>query len=614
MPGICGLVNFNKENLVKETTLYSMTDSLKNLEEEKVEVAIDKNTGLGVCSMATEYHLAQDDKVFVIASGEPCPATGDSFAAAIDTLYKRYEEDCAEHIDGQFSFCIWDKRNNKLLIATDRFGTNVINYYHDNKRFIFASKIRTILKTGFFKPSIEKNAIYNYLVFSFVPTPQTIYKDIKKLPPGHILILHKEKVSIHKYWDIRYLENKDKGESYYCEKIRGTLEDSVRKRFDLTKDAGHIGAFLSGGLDSSTVSGMMKKINGGEVKTFSIGFGEKDYSEIEYVDIAARHFGLKSYKYFIKPDDLIRAIEVLVKEYDEPFGNSSAIAAYYCMKLAKESGVDIMLGGDGGDENFAGYERYVTDKIFSMYQHIPNFWRKNIIEPCLFNMPFKRSWLVTKARDYIDHSNIPNPERFFMYSLYSMYKRDEIFTEEFLRDIDAELPLKMINQCSAASNADNDLNRHMYLDTKLSLIDNDLAGKIGKIANILNITVRYPMLDTDLWNLGNEIPHYLKLKGLTKKYIFKNAFKDFLPQEIILKKKHGFGLPYAIWLRENKNIRRFTEEMLLDSKSAGRGYFKKGIFEQMLRSHDMEKTPYYGDMLWVFLMLEVWHREWIDGR
>jgi len=566
------------------------------------------NKKIEVGSLEPQNQLFSDNDIAAAAIGELFEPKSSFLAKTISDLYRQYGEDCVHKLEGQFNFCIWDKRNNKLIIATDRFGTSALHYYRNENCLIFASRIKDILKNNIFIPTINKTALYNYFSFTFIPTPDTIYNEINKLPPGYMLVIENGNVSLKKYWDIFYLKEGKRSEKYYVEKIRQGLEEAVRKRFDLQSEPGTIGAFLSGGLDSSTVSGIMKKISGQQIKTFSIGFEEAGYSELEYVDIAAKHFGLESHQYIVRPKDLLEAIKVLIKEYDEPFGNSSGIAAYYCMKLAKENGVNIMLGGDGGDENFAGYERYVTNKIYSYYQNFPRILRKGLIEPCLLNLPFR------KIKNYINHSNIPNPERFFMYELYPMRNRGEIFSDEFLGQIDQLATLKVLKDYYYAPETRAELNRLTYLDAKIGLIDNDLRNKIDKISRLVEVKARYPMLDTRLWELGAKIPENLKLKGHTKKYIYKKAFLDFLPKEIILKKKHGFGVPFALWLKNDKEIRSFTYERLLDSKAQKRGIFQKGFPEKILRLHDEEKTSYYGDIIWVFLMLEIWHNEWADNR
>lgn len=612
MPGICGYIDLDRGRPVESALMDSMAGSMGNTDAEKVRSVVHNGFGLGVSSTSAGPDIFDDDGISVAASGEAYNLKGAAFAEEIAALYRQHGEDCAGRIEGQFNFCIVDKKKKKTFIATDRFGTSAINYYADAGRFVFASKIRAVLKAIEHVPCIDRTAVYKYLVFSFVPTPQTIYEGIKKIPPGHILTLDGGRMTMRKYWDIPYEEGPRKGESYYAERIRGTICEAVRRRFGPEDERRHIGAFLSGGLDSSTICGMMRKISGGEVKVFSAGFSEDAYNEAEYIDIAAEHFGLKSYKYIVGPKDTIDAIKVLAGEYDEPFGNSSAVAAYYCMKLAKDNGVRILLGGDGGDENFAGYERYVTNKLYSAYHLFPGPLRRLVIEPLIFKSPLGGIAPFKKIRNYIEHSNMSMPERFVFYGLYSMYRRSEIFTPDFLNSIDPASPLKIVTEQYNSPDTGSELNRLMYYDSKSALIDNDLRGKIDKVSNILGVSVRYPMLDTDLWELGGQIGPGLKLKGLTKKYIFKKALRDFLPREIIQKKKHGFGLPFAVWLRENPEMRRYVEGVLLDPSANRLGYFKKDFFEKMLKLHDKEKSPYYGDLLWPFLMFEAWCRQWKD--
>ena len=613
MSGICGIINIDKRDTAQETLVSSMAASMRSMDGEESRMAMDGHAGLGVNARSAQDYLINDNDILVVATGEAYDQMPKPIAGTIAGLYRQYKEKCVEHLDGQFNFCVWDKREEKLILATDRFGTSALNYYYDGRYFIFASKIKALLKTSLFKASIDNNAIYNYCTFTFVPTPQTVYNEIKKMPPGHVIVLHNGEFGLHKYWDISYADGKNMGEKYYRDRILSELEGAVKRRFDPLKDTDHAGAFLSGGLDSSTVCGLMRKISDRAVKTFSIGFREKKYSETEYADIAAGYFGLKNHKYIIEPGELIGAIKILVKEYDEPFGNSSAIAAYYCMKMARDNGVDILLGGDGGDENFGGYDRYIFDKVYSIYQRFPILLRRSLIELFFFNKMTENIKIFRKFRSYIKLSNLPDPERFSFYELYPVYNRNEIFSADFLKTVDCNAPLEFMNTYYRSPSTKYHLNRLMYLDAKIGLIDNDLRGKIDRVSQVTGVSVRFPMLDNKLWELGATIPSYVKVKGFARKYIFKEALKDFLPKEIIAKKKHGFGVPYAVWLRNDPATRRFTEDMLLDPSALTRRYFQKDFFDKMLGLHDANTgTSYYGDMLWRFLMLEVWHREWTD--
>lgn len=615
MPGICGFINLDVKNFIKEPVVLSMLDSMRNLEEEKCRLAVERNVGLGIAACDIPARFISNSEILIVAVGEIYNMKAGCLTDTIADYYRKYNESCARYLEGQFNFCLWDKKQDKILLATDPFGTSTLNYYYDDKQFVFASQLQAILRSGVIKPSIDRTAIYNYLNFSYIPTPQTVYEGIKKLPAGCCVILSKGKIDIRRYWDIIYTntENKDRDAEYYAKEIFSTVEKSVKKCIDVCPDADKIGAFLSGGLDSSTVCGMVAKFLGNNrVKAFSIGFKEEGYSEIEYVRIAAKHFKLKHFEYYITPKEAIEAFKILAKVHEEPFGNTSSIAAYYCMKLAKEKDVQFIFGGDGGDENFAGYTKYVRNKIFLIYQHLPHLLRRSAIEPLVFHLPFKNSSLVMKAANYIKHSYVPDPERLFLYNFYAMYNSAHVFSEDFLNQINQQSPVNILNDIFNSAKTQDLLNKLLYLDTKLGLIDNDLRGKIDKISKLLGIKALYPLLDKPLWELAARIPSYLKLKGFQRKYIFKKAFADFLPNKIIRKKKHGFGLPYAVWLRNNRDMRTFTENILLDGTAYKRGYFKKGFFEKIISQNDIEPSPYYGDILSVFLMLELWHRQWVD--
>ncbi len=609
MAGICGITRLDGQMPPSGGMAEWIENLIGNRSAEYARTSASGLCAIGCSEPDPSDSLIDDGGIIVAAEGRIYDPAGSGPARTIAELYRRYGEGCAEKMDGDFSFCVWDREKSSLTISTGCFGAKSVYYYHGGGYFVFASKIKALLGAGIFSPSIDKDSLYKYCVFTFVPEPDTIYKEVKKLPAGHTLTVCNGKVSVRKYWDIHYVDGKSRGEEYYAAKIREEMENAVKKRFDPSADLGHTGAFLSGGLDSSVVAGLMRKIAGSEVKTFSVGFEEPRYSEIEYVNIAARHFGLKSYQYIVKPHELEPAVEALAGAYDEPFGNSSAIAAYYCMKMAADKGVKVLLGGDGGDENLGGYTRYVTDKIYGAYQHIPGFLRNMVLEPLVFKSPLRGTPLFIKAKNYIEHSNLPVPERFCFYELYSMRERSVVFSEDFLGEVDPLGPLKVLERYYGTSGTSHRLNRLTYLDSKVALIGNDISNKMGKVSGVVGVETRFPMLDRRLWDLGAVIPASLKVKGLTKKYIYKKAFGNFLPREIITKKKHGFGLPFAVWLREDRSVRKFAEGMLLDPGTAKRGYFRKGFFEDMLKAHDNEKTSYYGEVLWPFLMLEVWLRE-----
>lgn len=586
---------------VAEERLAVMMEAIMGPGDEAAAATASSGVDLGAVCRKGMKCFYRESGLAIVAYGESYDPQDGAMAEIVRDLYRRHGEDCVKHIEGQFSFCVWDDAQKKLLLAVDRFGTNAIYYYERGGLLIFGSRLKSVLGSGLFSASVDANAIYNYLTFTFVPTPRTAYNEVKKLPAGCIISARGSGIRIKRYWDVRYRPDYGRSEKYFCQSIPSIMEEAVRKRFDNVSERSRTGAFLSGGLDSSVVCGMMRKISGTDIKAFSVGFEEKDYNEIPYAEIVTEHFGLNLHRFIIKPTDLMPATEILLDSYDEPYGNPSAVAAYYCMKQAKEAGVDIMLSGDGGDENFAGYDRYQQDQAYSFYRAMPRALRKKVIEPFAGVIPIK------KLKNYISHANIPAPERFFFYNLYPMYERSAILSDDFLDKIDPFAPKRVLEGVYGESDAAEELSRFTYLDTKLALVDNDIQGKIENIAGILGVRARYPMIDTRLWEEGGRIPAALKVKGLQKKYIYKKAFTGFLPRVVINKKKHGFGMPLSIWFHKDPEVRKTIKDVLLDPCVHRRGIFRKGFFEKMLALYDSQKIGYYSNILWVFLMLELWY-------
>ncbi|HEU0046387.1 MAG TPA: asparagine synthase C-terminal domain-containing protein, partial [Nitrososphaera sp.] len=341
--------------------------------------------------------------------------------------------------------------------------------------------------------------------------------------------------------------------------------------------------------------------------SFSIGFQEDYFNEIEYARLAARRFQTEHHEYFVTPKDTAALIPRLVDAYDEPFGNASAVPTYYCAKLAREQGVDALLAGDGGDELFGGNTRYVTDKVFEVYHSVPQWLRHRCFEPILFGLPFPDRGMFSKARKYVRRSNIPQPQRYFSYNLLHMVDLPHLFTDDFLASLPGNPALSLAKHYYETAHANTMLNRLLNIDLKIILTDNDLR-KVTRMCDLANVQVRYPMLDQTLVEFSGTIPTNLKVKGFSKRYIFKEAFKNLLPPEILEKKKHGFGLPISPWLRESPCLRELARDTLLSQASLQRGYFQRTFLQNLFEFHRSDSTNFFGDNLWVFLMLELWHQ------
>ncbi len=531
-------------------------------------------------------------------------------AASLVDLYKREGSSFVKHLRGSFAVVLWDARLQKLILATDHFGTRPIYYWLGSNQIAFAPRISRLTTGREVRKVIEPNSLYFYLNHSFIPAPSTIYKDISRLEPGHTLEWKNRRGAVRRYWDMVYLEDPGLDEKSAARRLRDSLQDSVQfaLRSGLIR-TDEIGAFLSGGTDSSTLVGLMGQSRSSPIKSFSVGFHEEAYNEIYYARIAARHFNSMSHECFVRPEDALAAVSELSATFDEPFGNSSAIPTYFCLKMAKEAGVNVMFAGDGGDELFGGNERYITEKLFSIYQQIPRLIRCPL-DYGVELLPCRYPW--QKMKNYVRKANQVPTDRFFAYQLYFRDHAREFLTDDFRASLEMNFPIEVARRHYRRVGEVSPLNRLLYVDLKMAVADNDLF-KVNRTAERFGIQIRYPYLDPRVGMVSGQIPANLKLKGWSKRYIFKRAFADLLPAEILVKKKHGFGLPTGEWLRRHAGFKDLARSLLLDSRSLQRGYFQRPAIEGLLKSHNEERSGYYGAHIWNFMMLELWHRTHADS-
>jgi asparagine synthase (glutamine-hydrolysing) len=549
---------------------------------------------------------------FVAPASAPAANGGPRGAGAeIIELYRRHGAEFIERLRGSFAVALWDAQEKRLLLGTDHFGTRPIYYWTGRNHIAFAPRIGHLADGGGIAGEIDRDSIFFYLNHSFIPAPFTVYKGMRRLEPGQLLVWQDGRSSIRQYWDMAYAEDTRADEAALAAGLRSAVEDSVR--FSLSAGApaqrDRLGAFLSGGTDSSALVGWLGRLGPSPVKSFSVGFQEAAYNEIHYARVAARHFGSEAHEYFVRPDEALDAMPKLGAAYDEPFGNSSAVPTYFCLRTARHSGVDVMFAGDGGDELFGGNERYITEKIFTLYQAVPRPLRA-VIDRSAELVPGFYPW--RKVKNYVRKANLPAVDRFFAYQLYFRDHAAEYLTDDFRRSVDLDIPLAVPQRHYQRAGDIAPLNRLLYLDLKLAVSDNDLF-KVNRMAEINGIEVRYPYLDPQVGIFSGTIPAGLKVKGWTKRYIFKRAFENFLPDEILRKKKHGFGLPTGDWLRQHPGFRELARSLLLDARSIQRGYFKRAALERLLELHDRERSSYYGSHIWNLMMLELWHRHHHDG-
>ncbi len=526
-------------------------------------------------------------------------------AQALAQLYRRDTITFPNCLRGAFAVALWLPREHRLLLAGDRFGFRRIYYTATAEAVAFSPRLGGVHRLAPLNADLDLNAVYAYMNFGTVPAPQSMYRSIRRLPPGHRLIWQDGHLTVEPYWDVRYTEESRSHPAAAIAVFRHT-EDAVRQAL-MGADLKSTGAFLSGGTDSSTVLGLMTRLTEERVHAFSIGFREERYNELAYAELAARHFSAAHYSHLVTPDEAFACLPDLITAYDEPFGNNSAIPTYLCARLAKDAGMQLLLAGDGGDEIFGGNERYRREQILARYGRIPGPLRRGLIEPVLRACPPGGRTLLGKAQRYVARASRPNPDRFYSSEFFVTEQRTRLLHPDFLHAIQWDWPLAVASRHYRAARASAELNRLLYVDLKITLGDNDLF-KVTRAAELAGIAVRFPMLDHPLVEFTATLPVRDKVRGSEKRYLFKRAFASLLPRQVLTKTKHGFGLPVSDWLKTHRLFHDLARDTLLSNRCLQRGYLAPGSVESLLRLHAEDTTPYYGDMLWTLLMLELWHR------
>jgi asparagine synthase (glutamine-hydrolysing) len=524
---------------------------------------------------------------------------------ALLARYRRFGVDgLASVLRGAFSVALWLPDHRRLVVMADRFGFRRVYYAVTSDGLAFGPKLEHAVALGGGRGDVDPAAVYAYLNFGTVPAPQTMYRGVKRLPPGQVLVWEDGRLALEPYWDVAYAEE-PRPQAVSAAAIVARTEEAVRQALVGTEPK-TTGAFLSGGTDSSTVVGLMTRLSGDGVNAFSIGFREKRYNELEYAELAARHFSAAHFTHLVTADEAFACLPDLVAGFDEPFGNNSAIPTYLGARLAREAGMEVLLAGDGGDEIFGGNERYRREQILARYHLIPRPLRRGVLEPILRKLPDGGATPLGKAQRYVGRASRPNPERFYSSEFFVAQERGLLLDPEFLRAIDPRGPLEIAERHYRAARASSELNRLLYVDLKITLGDNDLL-KVTRAADLAGLAVRFPLLDHPLVELTATLPVRDKVRGTEKRYLFKRAFASLLPHEILAKTKHGFGLPVGDWLRGHRPFVELARDTLSARRSVERGYFAPGAVDWLFRQHAADATPFYGDVLWTLMMLELWH-------
>ena len=516
-------------------------------------------------------------------------------AAAWRAALQGDPKSAAQGVTGDFAVGLREP-GGRVFMAVDRFAVRTLCYRVVQGQLRFAARADELADAD---SDIDPQAIFDYLYFHVIPSPRTIYKGIYRLPPGHYGVFENGQLTVAPYWIPTFEEQRGVSFGALKDEFRHLLHDAVATQLDGTKPA----CFLSGGTDSSTIAGMAALASGKTAATYSIGFDAQGYDEMEFARLAAKHFKTEHHEYYVTPDDLVRSIPLVAAHYDQPFGNSSALPAYYCAKMAREDGVSKLLAGDGGDELFGGNTRYAKQKVFGWYDDIPGGLRRELLQPVSQWGFMNQIPLVRKAASYVKQAQVPMPDRLMTYNLLFRLGVQDMLTPELLAGVDQQDPARQQRGVWAQARTDSLVNRMLAFDWRYTLADCDLPKVVGT-TSLAGVGVGFPMLDDRLLAFSQTLPAAYKLKGLTLRWFFKEALRGFLPDETLAKKKQGFGLPFGVWVNAHPALKALATDSL--HSLARRGVVRADFVQTLLTQRLPEHPGYYGEMVWILMMLEQW--------
>ena len=630
MCGIVGIVGFSRDIAVNESLLETMCQVIRHRGPDDQGIYVNGHVGLGmrrlsIIDLNTGHQPIsnEDGSIWVILNGEiynylqlrrNLEKNGHQFVTQSDTevivhLYEEYGRDCVKHLRGMFAAAVWSEQDQELLLMRDRIGQKPLFYTIQDSYLLFASEIKSILEHPEVSRTVNLQAFDEYLTYGYVPCPATMFEGIYKLPPAHRLICRNSSITTEPYWTVEYCQkNSQKAEAEYVEETTHLLREAVELR--MISDV-PLGAFLSGGLDSSMIVGLMSQISSLPVKTFAIGFGEKTYDELEYARIVADHFQTEHYEFQVTPKAQ-EIIEDLVWHFDEPFADSSAIPTFYVSKCAREH-VTVALSGDGGDEIFAGYRRYLGRKLAEGFNRLPKGLRYSILNKWIAKLPegtgYTGKSFIKKLKRFVEQAadveQYPYSSRL---AVVSDELKRELYSRNMIEQTEVCTPFGSLKAYFDQCAAQDAITQMLWVDLMTYLPD-DILVKVDKMSMAVSLETRAPFLDHKLIEYLAGVPTSLKLRGWNPKYLLKKAGERFLPPQILQRQKQGFVVPIASWLKYE--MREYIRDILLGETARNRGYMNPEQVERVLDAHQ-QGTLDYSQQLWAFLMFELWCRKFLD--
>lgn len=622
MCGIAGYINTDREQPVDSRVVEQMCSVIHHRGPDEWGLWCDGPVGIGMKRLQIidlsggRQPMANDDKSMqIVFNGEiynhlelrrELEQKGYRFRTSSDTeailrMYEEYGEGCVQRLRGMFAFAIWDTRNNSLFIARDRLGKKPLHYLCDHQKLVFGSEIKSLLQHPDVRAEVNRPAIVPYLGCGYVPDPESMFKGIKKLPPAHILTWRQGEFTVKRYWDISYQPDYSKTEQQWLDETEVLLEEAVKIR--LMSDV-PLGAFLSGGIDSSLVVALMARNMGSPVKTFSIGFDEAKYNELPYARLVAQRYGTDHHEEIVRPD-AEEVIPYLIRMFDEPFADSSAIPTYYVSRLARRH-VTVALSGDGGDEVFGGYDRYLDSSLSNRTDLLPPELRW-----ALFGLPARLLPETFPGINLLRYLAADQDERYLMKMTKGLSAvQGGVFSADLIREAgggDPAVPLRSILKRVGGLDS---VTRRQYLDS-LTYLPGDIMTKVDRATMFVSLEARAPFLDHCLVEFSATMPVGYKVQGRILKYILKQLARKLLPTELIDRPKMGFALPVAQWI--NTQWFEMSQDLVLGERACKRGIFNSAYLEKIMAEHRRGRRD-HSYIIWTLMVLEMWHRSHIDGN
>lgn len=606
MTGLCGWLDLP----AAPTVAAAMAERLPTGSGDCVQIGQQPAAGLALKSPDTARCWAESDGLWCAITGDfrwtdaalAQLATERGHGFALAEAYRSRGSDSLRDLRGRFALAVLEPARGAALLAIDRVGTERLVYRAGGAGLLFGSTIDAVRAHPGFAPELSPQAIFDYLHLSVIPGPDSVYRDTRKLLPGEYLRYEQGRAVVGSYWE----PPEEAARSAPEEELAQAMRDRLQKAVDAAlagQDGRQVGTFLSGGLDSSTVLGLATRRLGAPVKCFTIGFDTEEFDESSYADIAARYYHAEHHSYSVTAADAANMLEQLALTYDEPFGNSSAVPTFHCARLAREHGISLMLAGDGGDEIFAGNERYVQQEVFEIYSRLPAAVRR-LLEPALLCAPGgDRIPGFRKLRSYIRRARVPMPDRMNTYNFLSGPRLAEVFEPDFLAKVDPDGPMQALRRVYGRAHQGSMLRRMLQFDMQVTLADNDLR-KVTAMCELAGMDVRFPFLDEEVVEFGATLPSRLLIRGFRLRDFYKRAMRDILPPEVIAKRKHGFGMPIRHWFASDTPVRPAVADALASLKN--RGIVRPAFLNRLIDDRAGQIAGEYGQLAWYLAVLERW--------